>query len=61
MTLEGGDFTWELEYDGPITWPLEKERQEGYVFDHLGSIDKPMVGGGARLSPPRKRHGVAHV
>ena len=43
MTLEGGDFTWELEYDGPIVWPLEKSAQEGYVFDRLGNIDKPMV------------------
>ena len=43
MTLETGDFTYEREYVGPLSWPPDEASVRSDVFDRLGSIDAPLL------------------
>ncbi|MBT5960216.1 MAG: S9 family peptidase [Gemmatimonadetes bacterium] len=43
MTLETGDFTYEDEYFGPVTWPRQQVSAVSDVFPHLGQIDAPLL------------------
>ena len=43
MTLETGDFTYEEEYVGPVRWPPTARSQRGNVFQHLGSVNNPLL------------------
>jgi dienelactone hydrolase len=43
MTLEGGDFTWEEEYLGKLTWPLSAHDQRSDIFNQIHQIDAPLL------------------
>lgn len=43
MTLETGDFTYEREYVAPLSWPPSESVVRSDVFNHLGSIDAPLL------------------
>lgn len=43
MTLETGDFTYEDEYIGPVTWPMQEDMAHSDVFSHLHEIHCPLL------------------
>ncbi|MCZ6634525.1 MAG: prolyl oligopeptidase family serine peptidase [bacterium] len=43
MTLETGDFTYETEYLGPLSWPITEAARNSDVFPHLGKIRTPLL------------------
>ncbi|EDQ88882.1 uncharacterized protein MONBRDRAFT_32707 [Monosiga brevicollis MX1] len=43
MSLEGGDFTWELEYSGDLSWPLQERHTHSDVFPLLHKIKTPTL------------------
>ena len=43
MTLETGDFTYETEYIGTVSWPLSPGAGESDVFPLLGQIGAPLL------------------